>query len=149
MAHRAEEVMAAIELLVTGLTTTGANIERGRVYPWADAQLPAISLYMGADSPINNEQRNMGFYDWQLEIKVVAMCKKTESSGIETTLNLIRSEFTTAIMVDHTLGESFVIDVIEIGSESPEISGEAEKPAATQQTNFIVNYRRSIGDPRQ
>lgn len=148
MPHKAETILEAVETLLTGLTTTGANVERARVHPWTNAELPAISLFMGADTPLDNDARGIGFYDWGLLINVDAVCKKTATSGIDTTLNLIRAELTTALVGDYTLGLSFVIDIVEQGSSEPEISGEGEKPIALQRTTFLIKYRRSIGDPR-
>ncbi len=47
MTHRAESILDAIETAVTGLTTTGANVKRGIV--WPVNAFPAIRVIKRAD----------------------------------------------------------------------------------------------------
>ena len=54
MAHKAETIMAAVETLLTGLTTTGARVERNRVDELTDADLPGLTINMGADEKIGS-----------------------------------------------------------------------------------------------
>ena len=147
--HKAEQILVTVTDLLAGLDTTGDSVRRSRVYDWSDDELPGISVFMGADNPADNEARNIGFYDWVLQVRIEAACKSFNYSGIDTTLNAIRAEVTAALMLDHKMGLDFVIDTIEQGSDEPELTGEGEKPAARQVFTFTVKYRRSLGDPRQ
>ena len=56
----------AVEAALINLTTTKGNVKRARVYPWQESELPALSIFMGADDVINELQS--GFLDWQLNL---------------------------------------------------------------------------------
>ncbi|MBL4709752.1 MAG: hypothetical protein JKY48_15065 [Flavobacteriales bacterium] len=141
--HRAEQIMQAVETALMGLTTTGTNVKRARVYKLTDEDLPALSINMGADDIA--DENNMAFIDRSLAIEVVAHVKANDA--IDTTLNKIRREVHQALYADYTLGQSFVIDTVLNGDDSPEFNGELEKPVASQRLNYIVMYRHSVADP--
>jgi len=148
-AARAEQILAAIKTLLTGLTTTGANIQRGQIYIHEKAALPAIALMMGADVPALEYQT--GLIDWELTVIVEATTRTSEryiamDSGIDTRLNLIRKEVYAAMLADHTLGLAFVIDVSPGTAAEPILSGEGDMPIASQVSNFVISYRTSRAD---
>ena len=145
MPHRAEQIMAAVETILTGLTTTGTNVERSRIYEIPAGIDAALSIQMGADEI--NDDGNMAFIDRLLNIEVIAHVKAT--SAIDTTLNLIRREVHVAMYADRRLGlgESIVIDTVVNDDGAPELSDRLEKPVALQTLNYIVRYRHSVADP--
>lgn len=146
--HSAEKILLKVLDLLMDLETTGESVQRSRVYDWADSELPALSIYMGSDSPGDPESRNIAFSDWELEIRIEAVCKKLSYSETDSTLNAIRGEVAAALLSDYTLGLSFVIDVIEGEAGSPNESGESERPTASQVLTYSVKYRRPLKDPR-
>jgi hypothetical protein len=147
MAHRAEDILAQIVTTLTGLTTTQANIVRGRVYTIEDTELPALSIYLGADDPIGeNGPTNVQFQDSDLLVRVRAHVK-TPSEQVDATLNLIRREVHVALMADYTQGLDYILNTIPLGAEEPELSGDGEQPTATLDMNWLIRYRASVLDP--
>ena len=136
--HLAENIILAVVAAVTGLPETGTTVTRSKVY---DAHtLPALSVDMGADS-INEDLISVGFINRELEVVITAYVKGVEASDIQ--LNQIREEVYAAMMADHTLGLNYVIDVIPVGDDEPDISKESEKIVAQQGMRFVIKYRHS------
>ena len=148
MLHKAERIMQAVYVLCLDQATTGGNVYRSLVYGHETEKLPAINLTMGADTPAETEQQNIALTDYILRVNCDAVCQKLQYSAVETTLNEIRAEITAALLANRTLGLDFVIDVIEVGAEEPQLTGEGEKPMALQRFSFDVKYRRAVNDPR-
>jgi hypothetical protein len=142
--HRAEQIVVAVLAKVTGLTTTGTRVFRGRVYPLQDTEEPALCVFMGADTPI--AMLSQSLIDGELEVVITAVVK-TSATQIDTLLNQIRKEVTIALQADYTQGLTFLHDSMEGEAARPELSGEADKPTASQQLNWKFHYRRSRTDP--
>ena len=142
MTHRAEQIVATIVTTLTGLTTTGANVFRGREYNIPDTNLPALKIYMGTDTKL--EEYSQGQMDWELSIRIVGVVKST--GQIDTTLNLIRNEITVALQADHTQGLGFLLDSIE-GDAAEPIFSVGDQQIAEQELEWQFMYRRSRNDP--
>lgn len=148
MLHKVEIILRTIFHLCSGLPSVGDNVFRSLVHGNDAEKLPALNIRMGTDTPLTIDVSNISFNDSMLAVNCEAVCKKLGYSDIETTLNEIRAEATAAIMADRKLGLDFVYDVVEVGAEEPQFSGEGEKPLAVQRFSFNVKYRRSLIDPR-
>jgi len=142
--HRAEQILAAVQAAVTGLATTGANVDRGRDAEIPEASTPALRVYMGGDDI--GDPWAQALLDSELEVGVMAKVFDS-ATNVETLLNRIRKEVNVAIEADYTLGLSFVQIVNELGASKPLISEALAKPAATIDFYYRVRYRRSRGDP--
>ena len=142
--HRAESIMDAVVAAVTGLTTTGANVNRARAYPLEVSGIPALLVWQGEDSTqtemIGDEVISL------LEVHIDAVVREP-SAQIDTTLNLIREEITVALMADYTLGLVYVAGIMEQSADEPELSGDGDSPIAQMRTNWDVQYQRSRTDP--
>ena len=146
MASRAEDILETVLTLITGLTTTGANVQRGQVYAHEESKLPALSLSMGPDVPENELQTGQIY--WQLTIAIQSTVKISAAyianeSAIETQLNLIRAEVHAALFADHTLGLSFVSDIAPGPAGEPVIDGAGDLPIASQLLTFGILYKTS------
>jgi hypothetical protein len=145
MTHRAESIITTVKTIVTGLTTTGAHVYRGRVYPLQESELPGILIYMGQDKIIRMHSQSL--VDSVLSIHIVPVVK-TATSQVDTVLNQIREEATVALQADFQLGlSSYVMGIEEVGAEEPELSGDGDQPIATMRTTWQVHYRRSRTNP--
>ena len=144
MTHRAESIVSAVVTTLTGLTTTGSNVFRGRVYAVPDASLPALCVYQGEDKIIG--QYSQAKYDCAITITVEALVK-TSSTQVDTTLNTIREEVVEALQADYTQGLAYVLNTIEGDTSAPELSGEGDKPSAAVRMEWQFHYRRSRTDP--
>lgn len=144
MTLRAEQVVAAVQTLVTGLTTTGSNVDRGRGDDIPTDLMPAIRVAVGADTPLDPYLPSL--IDSELEVFVTAHAHDT-AANIETKLNQIRAEATLALLANRTLGLGFVHAIFEMGASRPELAGDLAKPAGRMEMKFKVRYRRSANDP--
>lgn len=140
--HRAELVMQAVMAAVQSLPTTGANVERGRVYPLRGNTTAALSVYQGADTPLT--EQTWPLHDSTLTVYLDAHVKEHVST-VETTLNQIRAEATIA-MHAHAWPE-WVLHVEERGTDEPGIDGAGEKPVGNVRLIWHIRYRRSHDDP--
>lgn len=141
--HKAEQIMVAVLAKITGLTTTTTNAYRGRVYPLQATQLPALVLYMGADTPTLLHSQTL--MDCALNITVEVVIKTTVQ--LDMLLNLIRKEVSTALQADYTQGLSFILNTEEGSADDPELMGDSDQPIARHRLHWIVSYRRSRSDP--
>jgi len=134
-----EQILDAIVTKVTGLATTGQNVARARVYQVDPSVNSSLTVMMGSDnvaSILNNEK-----IDWELTVNVLSTVRAT--SGIDQTINSIRAEVHAALMADYTLGLPFVIDVVPVSADEPELSGDGDMKFAMQRMEYTVRYRTS------
>ena len=143
MTHRAEQILAAATTAVTGLTSTGAAVARGRLYPTDDS--PALSVFMGADAVQGDYgYSNMAYVDRLLDLIIRIHAKGlTDDAAIDTLLNASRAEVFAAIATDPTLGLGFVISAYPAGDEAPVLDVSSDQPTGTQDMHFSVHYRHS------
>ena len=142
--HRAESIMRAVVVALTGLTTTGANVFRGRAYEVQAGEVPALLVWMGVDQVAAVHGHDQ--VDSVLTVNIDAAVREV-SAQVDTRLNLIREEVTSALAADHTLGLAYVRGAQEIGADEPEIAGEGDAPVARQRLEWEVDYRRKRTDP--
>lgn len=141
---RVEEIMDAVALALTGLTTTGANVIRGQVYDLPEDQVPGLAIFMGED--VLDEELSNSFYDWTVSIYIESKAMHS-TTQIDQILNTIRGEVHAAIMANYTLGlPNFVIDTNPISAAEPELSASGSKPIGTQRLQYNVKYRTSRTD---
>ena len=140
---RAEQIVVAVLAKVTGLTTTGTRVVRGRVY--AIETTPALTVAQGSDTPIEARTGSSVYLDSELDITITAHVKSS-STQIDTFLNLIRKEVYIALMADVTQGLSFVYLTEPKGASAPTLSGDADKPTAVMDMTFTFRYRHSYTD---
>lgn len=137
----AETILETVTTIVTGLTTTGNNVVRGRVRPVEDH--PALSVVTGSND-VASDRSNWPYIARDLNFKIIIHVKNNDT--YETQINTIAGEVYAALRADHTLGLSFVNDVVPIGDDEPELSGEADQIVGIQQMNFYVMYEHLEND---
>jgi hypothetical protein len=142
--HRAEQIMAAVQALVSGLVTTGTNVDRGREEEIPADKTPALRVRQGADPIVDPWAQAL--LDSDLDVVIEAKVHSS-ASNVETLLNQVRKEVNIALVANHTLGLAFVHAIVELGAGEPRITGELAKPAASMELQYRVKYRRSRGDP--
>ena len=142
--HRAESIMAAIELLLTNLDSTHNRIARTRFWPVEN--LPALTLEMGEETPLGDQgPLNIAFYDQQLMVDITIHVKTLD--GVETELNQIVLEIWRKLAANHTLGLAYVEQIYYQGRDKPELAETGDQPTLTQITHWVVHYRHSRADP--
>ena len=136
--HRAEEILSAVVTALTGLATTGASVERDRVYPAQSC--PALSIEQGGEEPIQGRE-NMQFQDSALEVEVAVYVK---SQSLNTQLNQIKAEVYAALMANRQLGLAYVYDLQWLGDTAPEPNRDSDSPTTKCSMRFAVAYRHSL-----
>ena len=136
--HRAESILSAIETTLTGLSTTGANVQRGRVYAVGTA--PGLSIFKESDIA-NDADAILDPLVRELTIGVDIHVNQTGNP--ETPLNAIAAEIYAALNVDYTLGLSYVIDCDLVGDDPPEIEGTQDLPVARMRSTWRIIYEHS------
>lgn len=139
MTHKAEDILDAVMTAVTGLATTGARVTRGRAY--AVSEPDSLSVYQGAD--IADETLTYTHYDRALEVVIESHVAAFSTSDIEQRLNQIRAEVFAGLRADYTLGGT-CIDIRPAEDGRPDISGDQDKPIASQTMLYLVKYRHSV-----
>lgn len=145
MTHRADTILATITTTVTGLTTTGARVERSRAYPVGT--YPALTVRMGQDAPLGEMgQTNTGRIDRELDVIITAHTRtETLTNTNDTELNKIRAEVFAALSADETLGLAYVIDCWLVSDDEPDDSGgDAVQIITRQDMRWRVRYVHSL-----
>jgi hypothetical protein len=140
---RAEQILDAVVSAVTGLTTTGSNVIRGKTDDLASTQVPGLAVYMGPDV-LEDEVSNV-FYDWMLTVAIESQAQ-SPSVQVDEILNTIRAEVHAALMSDDTLGLNFVIQIKPLAAGEPVLNGDGNQVIGTQRLEYEVQYRTSRTD---
>lgn len=139
--NRAENILATVVTTLTGLTTTGSYVYRGRTYELPDTTTEALLVYLGPDNPRSDGgSSSWTFIDSDLTINVEAVVKSS-SDQVDTVLNLIRHEVQQALYADYTQGLSYVINTTE-GPAIPDLSGETDQMVGRLRMEWAFQYRR-------
>lgn len=144
MTHRAESITATVVTKVTGLTTTGSNVNRGRTSKRAESVANALDVTMGGDEFIRDLSQTL--QDWELTIYIDSFVK-SPTAQIDTQLNKIREEVTIALQADITQGLSYLWDTVEGSADKPDQSGEGNQATGSQRLTWKFKYRRSRTNP--
>lgn len=140
---RVELIVQQIMSTLTGLPSSGANVERGRLYPWQDDVTHALTVSRGANTP--TDEPNVSVQDSAINVEVIAHLRKGEWD-METELSRMAAEVYAAMMADHTQGLDYVIDTTWNGDGEPEYHGEIATPVARMVCTYQIKYRHSKFD---
>ena len=138
---RFEKIMRETLKNLTGLDTTGENIERDTVYP--PENMPFLALMQGADTKDDPSQIND--VECTLDIQILVFLK---GEKFTTLLNKIRAEIYSALMKSGRLGLDYVDAIVWIDDEAPEVSGDAETLVVKGASNYQIKYTHSLTNKR-
>lgn len=148
MSHRVEQILDA---LVALMPTTAAAVYKHRAMTLSDeaGELPAISINLGADTPLDDDgASNFAFIDSLAAIEIIVRLQDSDEQTALSKLLDFRRDIHVAVMADRELGlSSFVIDTRYAGAEAPERDVEQALVAGRLVTRWLVHYRMNIGDP--
>lgn len=140
--HVAEAIVDAAKTVLTGLTTTGANVFDSQVYPITVDQTPALLIDQGDEEAEVMTQEQFPPLDRSMELIVVAAVKQT--TGYRTLLNKIRAEVEIALATNPTIGGARAVFPT---NNSIELSGDADAPVARSTMRFNVRYITALNAP--
>ena len=135
--HLRKQIREAVVTLVTGLTTTGANVSDSRVYAVEQANTPALLVYPGNEAvevdtltPPRGQTRT-------LEIIIEGIVR--DISEPEDTLDLIAKEVEVAMGADITVGGlAKFANLIQIETR---LDGQGDKPLGNIALTYDITYR--------
>ena len=137
MTHRSESILSAVNTALTGLATTGANVQRFRA--WPVTTLPALTILKGGDQVANGDS-GMDVITREMIITIRAAVKG--AGVLETSLNQIAAEIFAALKADYTLGLAYVYDLALLSESEPAID-EQDEPVAYQDSMYQITYEHS------
>jgi hypothetical protein len=142
MAHVRKQIRDALVTAVTGLTTTGANVFRSRIYPLEKTKLPCLCIFTKSETTEFDTLTMSRSVSRNLEVMVEAYVKET--ADYDNTLDTIAVEVEEALSADVTLG-GLCKDMQVVAFEA-DFSGDGEQPVAVGRFTVAVNYRTAEND---
>lgn len=142
MSHVRQQIRDDIVTTLTGLTTTGSNVFRSRIFPLEDTSLPALCIYTKSEV---SEYDTIGLprsVNRVLDVAVEAYVKGV--SNYDNTLDTIAVEVEEAIAADVTLGG--LAKDAQITAFEADFAGDGEQPVAVGRFTITVEYRTVEND---
>jgi len=137
--HLAGQLLDALEPLLTGLPTTGANVFRNRPddRELAATEVPGLLVFLGAEDvevtslePVHTQRRDQQI---RIAIRVAGL------GAIDAALNQIRKEVEVAMSAGVSVAGRPVTPIYASMAE-PERSGEGEAPVTAAELIYTVTY---------
>jgi len=142
--HIRKQIRDAAAVLVTGLTTTGANVFENRVHPVEDSKLPALLIYTEREDSEPDTMTSSG-RSMARALDLVIEGVAEANTALDDTLDLITVEVETAMAADKTFSNK-AKDSWLTGTEI-ELSGKQSHPVGMVRLTYRVEYRTSQADP--
>lgn len=142
MAHVRKSIRDDIVTSVTGLSTTGSNVFRTRVYPLEHGDLPGVCVYSLNETSEVDTLSSTRSLERLSEIVVEGYVRAV--SNYDDTLDAISAEVEAALASDVTRGGN-AKDTNLISTEF-EYSDEGDRPIGMVRLTYSVTYRTAIND---
>lgn len=155
MSHRAQQIVDAIAALITTqVQAAGVKVYTHRrlmLDPEQD-ELEAVSVDYGTDTA--DDTSSSGIY-WSLSVIATAVFVSAEEFSVRAGLLQLRKDIHRAILANPaagmpwkiTLGLPFVINVLPINAQEPEIGTSGEKLVGALSSEYRVIYTTPIDNP--
>lgn len=147
MAHVKEQIRKSFVTRLTGLTTTGANVESNRVHPFLaeDATLPGLVIYTSEEEILEpDEGIEIGTQHRILQVIVEGYVDGLKPT-LEDILDDITKEVEVAVFTDPFFSNlAMACDLIAVNTD---IIPGAAKPVGMVENIFRVQYMTREGAP--
>ena len=142
MAHVRKQIRDAVVTALTGLTTTGSNVFRSRIYPLEKTKLPALCIFTRSETTEFDTMTISRSTQRNLDIAVEAYVSAT--ANYDNTLDTIAVQVEEAIASDVTLGG--LAKDAQVTAFEADFSGDGEQPVAVGRFTVAVQYRTAEND---
>ena len=142
MSHVRQQIRDDIVTTLTGLTTTGSNVFRSRIFPLEQTNLPALVIYSKSETSEYDTISLPRSVNRVLAVAVEAYVKGV--SNYDNTLDTIAVEVEEAIAADVTLGG--LAKDAQITAFEADFAGDGEQPVAVGRFTITVEYRTVEND---
>jgi len=151
MAHAREVIRKAVVTALTGLDTTGSNVETWRTHAVGEDERPHLSIMPGEDSEIVSEdvENEFGFMEVR-DLPIMVEARAVQASGTSHTaladvVDDICAEVEVAMIADATLG-GVAVDSRLLSTELS-IDGSGERPVGLATMSWLIRYSVDRSDP--
>ena len=142
MSHVRQQIRDQLVTTLTGLTTTGSNVFRSRIFPLEQAKLPALCIFTKSEAVEFDTIGLPRSINRILDVAVEAYVKGV--SNYDNTLDTIAVEMEEAIAADITLGG--LAKDAQITAFEADFAGDGEQPVAVGRFTVTVEYRTVEND---
>ena len=139
MASKRKAIRAAVAAALTGLTTTGARVYTGRVYPSGAANLPGLNVTTPSDKRSGEFAVSGKVQERDLTVLIEARVKPADGDDSpEDQIDDIEDEIQTRLMADPTLGGLLIW--MEPGDTGIGLSGKTDRPTGIARISWDCQY---------
>jgi len=142
MAHVRKQIRDAIVTALTGLTTTGSNVFRSRIYPLETGKLPGLCIFTRSESVEFDTLTISRSVMRELEVTVEGYVRGT--ANYDNTLDTIAVEVEEALAADVTLGG--LSKDLQVTNFEADFAGDGDQPVAVGRFTVLVQYRTAEND---
>lgn len=135
MSHVRKQIRDALATALTGLTTTGSNVFKGRFYPLQEAKLPALLVYTSSESAEVQVMGSPANSDRILAVVVEGYARS--KTTVEDSLDQIALEVEEAL-AGETLGG--LIRDIEYNGFELDANADPDQTVAVIRMTFSIEY---------
>ena len=134
--HIRQQIRERAGTVLTGLTTTGSNVFKTRIYPLSNTNLPALAIYTKNETSEPIVISTNRLMSRELELIVEVYVKQT--SNFDDQVDKICKEVEVAISADTTL--NCLAKDCFLQSTEIEYNTEGEQPLSYAVLTFLTNY---------
>lgn len=142
MAHVRQQIRDQLVTTLTGLTTTGSNVFRSRIFPLEQTKLPALCIFTKSEAvefdTIGLPRSINRILDVAVEAYVIG------TANYDNSLDTIAVEVEEAIAADPTL--SSLAKDAQVTAFEADFAGDGEQPVAVGRFTITVEYRTAEND---
>ena len=142
MAHVRKQIRDAIVTALAGLTTTGSNVFRSRIYPLESSKLPGLCIFTRSEAVEFDTLTISRSINRVMDVSVEAYVSAT--ADYDNTLDTIAVEVEEALAADVTLGG--LSKDMQTTAFEVDFSGDGEQPVAVGRFTVTVQYRTAEND---
>lgn len=142
MAHVRKQIRDAVITAVTGLTTTGSNVFRSRIYPLEQSKLPGLCVFTRSENVEFDTLTISRSVSRVLDVIIEGYVSAT--ANYDDTLDQIAVEVEEALAADVTLGG--LAKDTQVTAFEADFSGDGEQPVAVGRFTVTVQYRTAEND---
>lgn len=142
MAHVRQQIRERIaSVLTTNVTLVSSRVYQSRVYPLTEAQLPAVTVYTGAET---SGLQTIGTKTLMRTVNINVDVYAKATADLDDDLDAIAVQIEEAIAGDFTVN-GLAKDAVLISTDI-DFSGETEQPIGMARLTFAVRYITAIDD---
>lgn len=142
MAHVRKQIRDRIaSVLSTSVTLVKRRVYATRVYPLTEEQLPALTVYTGAE---NSNRLNMGKTDLNRSLTIEVDIYTRTTKSFDDDVDAIAVQIEEAIANDFTVN-GLAKEAVLTGTDI-QFSGDAEQPVGVAKLTFTVRYVTALTD---